>query len=129
MQEESKSEEAPAEESVQAEDRDRKSIYVGNVDYSASSEELREFFHSCGAIVRVTIPTGISKTPKGYAYIEFSHPQSVVAAQAFNERTFKGRRLKVLPKRTNVPGKSKHKFRGSSRGGGARRSRNGRFWS
>jgi len=93
------------------EEVDNRSIYVGNVDYSASTEELRAFFKECGDIERVTIPRNpMSKQPKGFAYIEFADPTAVLKAQSYNDKTFKGRKLKVMPKRTNIPGKS-HNFR------------------
>jgi polyadenylate-binding protein 2 len=34
---------------------DTRSIYVGNVDYGATAEELEQHFHGCGSINRVTI--------------------------------------------------------------------------
>ncbi|KAG1493202.1 hypothetical protein G6F46_009274 [Rhizopus delemar] len=34
---------------------DSRSVYVGNVDYGASPEELQAHFQSCGTINRVTI--------------------------------------------------------------------------
>ncbi len=37
------------------EDVDSRSIFVGNVDYSASPEEIQAHFQSCGSINRVTI--------------------------------------------------------------------------
>lgn len=36
-------------------DVDSRSIFVGNVDYSASPEEVQAHFQSCGSINRVTI--------------------------------------------------------------------------
>jgi polyadenylate-binding protein 2 len=36
-------------------DIDSRSIFVGNVDYSASPEEIQAHFQSCGSINRVTI--------------------------------------------------------------------------
>ena len=96
------------ENTAESEEIDKRSIFVGNVDYSASTEELREVFKECGAIERVTIPTDkFSMQPKGYAYIEFSDQNSVFKAQSLNEKSFKGRKLKVLPKRTNIPGMKK----------------------
>ena len=38
---------------------DNKSVYIGNVDYGATAEELEQHFHGCGSINRV-------------AYFEFS---------------------------------------------------------
>jgi polyadenylate-binding protein 2 len=37
------------------EDIDARSIFVGNVDYQASPEEIQAHFQSCGSINRVTI--------------------------------------------------------------------------
>ncbi|KAE8633467.1 hypothetical protein XENTR_v10001890 [Xenopus tropicalis] len=34
---------------------DARSIYVGNVDYGATAEELEAHFHGCGSVNRVTI--------------------------------------------------------------------------
>jgi polyadenylate-binding protein 2 len=36
-------------------DIDSRSIFVGNVDYSASPEDIQAHFQSCGSINRVTI--------------------------------------------------------------------------
>ena len=101
------SEEKPAqteEASQENDERDSRSIFVGNVDYSTSTEELRNFFKECGAIERVTIPTDkFTKHPKGYAYIEFTDASSVIKAESFNDKVFKSRKLKILPKRNNIP--------------------------
>jgi len=103
---------------------DSKSIYVGNVDYTTTPEELREFFQSCGTVNRITILcdkwTG---HPKGYAYIEFKDQDAVVNAMILNETTFKGRPLKISPKRTNIFGYNRRMRRrrrpfGWSRGAG-----------
>jgi len=84
---------------------DSKSIYVGNVDYSTTAEELMEFFQSCGTVNRITIPCNKwSGHPKGYAYIEFKDQDSVVNTMILNDTTFKGRPLKISPKRTNIFG-------------------------
>ncbi|CAN8073274.1 unnamed protein product [Agarophyton chilense] len=93
----------PADDAVA--DADSRSIYVGNVDYSATVEELSKYFEECGTINRVTIithkPTG---APKGYAYVEFKDQHAVQNALILNEAMFKGRQLKITAKRTNVPG-------------------------
>ncbi|KAI8296898.1 hypothetical protein K4K59_003880 [Colletotrichum sp. SAR11_240] len=86
-------------------DVDSRSIFVGNVDYSASPEEIQAHFQSCGSINRVTILLDkFTGQPKGYAYVEFTEPSLVAQALVLNESIFKGRNIKVVPKRTNVPG-------------------------
>ncbi|XP_019360940.1 PREDICTED: embryonic polyadenylate-binding protein 2 isoform X1 [Gavialis gangeticus] len=91
-----------AEEKIKA---DQRSVYVGNVDYGGTAEELESHFNSCGQVNRVTILCDkFSGHPKGYAYIEFEDQSSVKAAVALDESVFRGRVIKVLPKRTNMPG-------------------------
>lgn len=48
------------------EEIDARSIFVGNVDYGASPEEIQAHFQSCGSINRVTILLDkFSGQPKG----------------------------------------------------------------
>lgn len=86
---------------------DCRSVYVGNVDYGATAEELEQHFHGCGSINRVTILCNkYDGHPKGFAYIEFGDADSVQTAMAMDESLFRGRQIKVMPKRTNKPGLS-----------------------
>lgn len=78
------------------EDIDSRSVFVGNVDYGASPEEIQAHFGSCGAINRVTILLDkFSGQPKGYAYVEFQEPSLVNNAIVLNESLFRGRNLKA----------------------------------
>ncbi|OAA79697.1 RNP domain-containing protein [Akanthomyces lecanii RCEF 1005] len=107
---------------------DSRSIFVGNVDYSASPEEIQAHFQSCGSINRVTILLDkFSGQPKGYAYVEFTEPSLVAQALVLNESVFKGRNIKVTPKRTNVPGMGRGRGRGGFRGGRGGFGRGGGF--
>ena len=123
------------------EEIDARSIFVGNVDYGASPEEIQAHFQSCGSINRVTILLDkFTGQPKGYAYVEFAEPSLVAQALVLNESVFRGRNLKVsvvlpivypdhqvqstnvmsvqvVPKRTNVPGMARGRGRGGFRGG------------
>mmetsp|Transcript_14419 Transcript_14419/g.31025 ORF Transcript_14419/g.31025 Transcript_14419/m.31025 type:complete len:126 (+) Transcript_14419:99-476(+) len=52
--------------------KDGHSIYVGQVDYSTTPEELLAHFESCGTVERVTIVCDkFTGKPKGFAYLEF----------------------------------------------------------
>ncbi len=74
-------------------DPDERSVFVKNVHFSATVEELKEFFGGVGEIKRVTIVSDkITKTPKGYvlrgintmyrfAYIEYETKVSADAAK------------------------------------------------
>ncbi|MCJ1340227.1 hypothetical protein MMC09_005521 [Bachmanniomyces sp. S44760] len=139
------------------EDIDARSIFVGNVDYGASPEEIQAHFQSCGSINRVTILLDkFTGHPKGlvtwlllffgpfndegylaklgllmdfcsYAYVEFTEPNLVAQALVLNESVFRGRNLKVVPKRTNLPGMTRggRGGRGGPRGGGGGGGRGG----
>ncbi|RVD81213.1 uncharacterized protein DFL_009087 [Arthrobotrys flagrans] len=104
------------------EEIDARSIFVGNVDYGASPEEIQTHFQSCGSINRVTILLDkFTGQPKGYAYVEFAEPSLVAQALVLNESMFRGRALKVVPKRTNIPGMQRGRgggYRGGGRGRG-----------
>ncbi|KAK9666915.1 hypothetical protein RND81_14G220500 [Saponaria officinalis] len=86
------------------EEVDSRSVFVGNVDYACTPEEVQQHFQSCGTVNRVTIRTNKFGQPKGYAYIEFLETDAVQEALRLNESVLHGRQLKVTAKRTNVPG-------------------------
>ncbi|XP_044745613.1 polyadenylate-binding protein 2 isoform X1 [Coccinella septempunctata] len=101
---------------------DNRSIYIGNVDYGATADELEQHFHGCGSMNRITIQRNkYDGHPKGFAYIEFVDRDSVQTAMALDESLFRGRPIKVMPKRTNRPGisttnrppRGRSSFRGS----------------
>uniref|UniRef100_A0A3P8S268 RRM domain-containing protein n=1 Tax=Amphiprion percula TaxID=161767 RepID=A0A3P8S268_AMPPE len=81
-------------------DGDNRSVCVGNVDYGATADEF-------------------SGHPSGFAYIEFSDRDSVHCAIGLHETLFRGRVLKVMPKRTNMP-RISTTDRGGHRGGHSR---------
>lgn len=82
---------------------DTRSVYVGNVDYGASAEELEAHFHGCGTINRVTILCNKADGhPKGFAYIEFGSKEYVETALAMNETLFRGRQIKVIYIQSNI---------------------------
>ena len=75
---------------------DGRSVYVGNVDYAATAEELEQHFHGCGAINRVTILCNkFDGHPKGFAYVEFTDKDSIGTAMALDDSLFRGRQIKV----------------------------------
>ncbi|KAI1695651.1 RNA recognition motif domain-containing protein [Ditylenchus destructor] len=83
---------------------DSRSVYVGNVDYSATPDQLEEHFHGCGAIERVTIAKDKFSACFGFAYIQFTEADGMRNAISMTESLFLGRQIKVTEKRTNRPG-------------------------
>ncbi|WVQ98919.1 hypothetical protein IAU59_006050 [Kwoniella sp. CBS 9459] len=119
---------------------DARSVYIGNVDYGATPEEIQAHFQACGTINRVTILCDkFTGHPKGYAYVEFAEPSIVQNALVLNDSMFRGRLISVKEKRTNLPGmnmtnrgrgRGRGGFRGGYRGGfrGGRGRGRGRGW-
>ncbi|EDO05317.1 putative Polyadenylate-binding protein 2 [Babesia bovis T2Bo] len=121
-----------ADESADQEENDevdRRSIYVGNVDYSTKPHDLQEFFKASGQINRITIMVDKwTGKPKGYAYIEFASEDAVNNAVMLNDCLFKERIIKVIPKRKNIPGYNRKRAQPSrGRGRGFRPMRGGRY--
>nr|XP_019013737.1 polyadenylate-binding protein 2 [Kwoniella pini CBS 10737]OCF52518.1 polyadenylate-binding protein 2 [Kwoniella pini CBS 10737] len=98
---------------------DSRSVFIGNVDYGATPEEIQSHFQACGTINRVTILCDkFTGHPKGYAYVEFAEPSIVQNAVVLNESMFRGRLITVKEKRTNLPGMNMtNRGRGRGRGG------------
>ncbi|KAL9254684.1 Polyadenylate-binding protein 1-like protein [Drosera capensis] len=99
------------------EEVDSRSIYVGNVDYGCTPEEVQAHFQSCGTVNRVTILTDRFGQPKGFSYVEFLELEAVQNALLLNESELHGRQLKVSAKRTNIPGMRQYQGRQPNRGG------------
>jgi len=112
--------EAPNEDATMEEDPaivDARSVYVGNVDYGSTPEEIQAHFQSCGSINRITILCDkFTGHPKGFAYVEFADAAYVQAALVLNDSTFRGRQIKVTEKRTNLPSFMLRGGRGRGRG-------------
>lgn len=114
------------------EDIDARSIFVGNVDYGASPEEIQAHFQSCGNINRVTILLDkFTGHPKGYAYVEFSEPSLVNNALVLNESVFRGRNLKVslYSLQSNMPRYRDQSLNSTGRSKANKPSRHEQGWS
>jgi RNA recognition motif-containing protein len=66
-------------------------LYVGNVSYSTTSDELKELFSKYGEVKSVNLMEG-----RGYGFIEMSSTEEAAKAkESLNGTDFKGRTLKV----------------------------------
>lgn len=78
------------------EDIDARSIFVGNVDYGASPEEIQTHFQSCGSINRVTILLDkFTGHPKGWAFPLFATRSSHLNTQDSVCRSIRKMRLLI----------------------------------
>ncbi|KAF9246981.1 hypothetical protein BU15DRAFT_38581 [Melanogaster broomeanus] len=86
----------PMETEEERANADNRSIFVGNVDYGATPEEIQAHFQACGTINRVTILCDkFTGHPKGFAYVEFAEPEFIDTALAMDSSLFRGRLIKV----------------------------------
>ena len=87
-------------------------LYVGNLNYAVTNEQLKELFSTYGEVSSVNIIQG-----KGFGFVELSSPaEAQKAKDELNGTDFEGRTLKVDEAR---PPKNRQ-----SDEGGARRN----FW-
>src|SRR5262245_54509251 len=72
-------------------------LFVGNLPYDATEEEIRDHFSSAGNVLNVFIPVDRETGRKrGFAFVEFNDAaQAQEAIRLFNSQPFKGRPLAV----------------------------------
>lgn len=94
-------------------------IYVGNLPYSATEEEVAELFASFGPVERVKLimdrETG---RPRGFGFVTLGDASKVAeAAEAVNGQELGGRALRVNPAEPREP-RPRGDFGGGGGGGG-----------
>jgi len=98
-------------------------IYVGNLAYSVSSDDLQELFSQAGQVKSATVITdkftGQSRGASGFVEMTTA-PEVADAIRRFNDAELKGKNIKVNEAR---PRESSFGNRDRS-GGGANRGRN-----
>jgi RNA recognition motif-containing protein len=74
-----------------------KKIYVGNLPFSTTEDELRRLFEQHGTVESVAVITDRETgRPRGFAFVEMNDPSGADAAiQVLNGRELGGRALRV----------------------------------
>jgi RNA recognition motif-containing protein len=98
------------------------SIYVGNLSYSVTQEELTAVFAEYGTVKRVQLPTDRETgRPRGFGFVEMStDAEEDAAIEALDGAEWMGRDMKVNKARPREDRKPGGSF-GGSRGGYSRR--------
>ena len=77
-------------------------LFVRNLSYRTTEEELEQLFSPFGQITNIHMPIdSLTKQPKGFAHVTFMFPEH--ALRAFNQldgHVFQGRLLHILPGKT-----------------------------
>ena len=105
-------------------------IYVGNLPFTATDEEIRALFAAHGTVESVALPTDRDTgRPRGFGFVEMSQSDASRAIQNLNGVDMGGRALKVNEAQDRPrsgggggrPGGGGGGFRSGGGGGGGRR--------
>ena len=100
-------------------------LYVGNLAYTLSNNDLEELFSQVGQVQSATvIMDKFSGQSKGFGFVEMTTAEEVAnAIRQFNDSELKGRNIKVneaRPRESSFGGGNRDR----NSGGGANRGRN-----
>lgn len=71
-------------------------MYVGNLVYAVTRDELTELFSTFGEVFSVKlINDRESGKPKGFGFVEMNDEGALKAIEALNEKDYRGRNLRV----------------------------------
>ena len=102
-------------------------IYVGNLSYEVTEEDLRQEFKAFGEVTSVSIITDkYSGRPKGFGFVEMaSKSEGETAITSLNGKTLNERTMVVNEARPRTDNRSGGSYggRGSSGYGGGRQRR------
>ena len=74
-----------------------RAIYVGNLDYQATEQEVRALFESVGSVATISMPKDyLTENNRGYAFINMTDlPTSLQAFSVLNGKLLRNRPLKL----------------------------------
>ncbi len=73
-----------------------KSIYVGNLPFSASEDEVRALFEQHGEVSRVSLITDRETgRPRGFGFVEMESAEADAAIEALDGQEMGGRQMRV----------------------------------
>ncbi len=97
-----------------------KKIYVGNLPFSSTEDELRDLFASFGQVQSVKLITDRETgRPRGFGFVEMDADGAAAAIESLDNTQFGGRTLRV---------NEAHDRRSGGGGRGPRDDRGGNRW-
>lgn len=103
-----------------------KSIYVGNLSYSATETEVREMFEQYGTVNAVRLITDRDTgRARGFGFVEMDDREAEAAIAALNGAEIDGRTLRVNEAQPREGGMGGGNGMGGGRPGGDRRRSSG----
>ena len=89
-----------------------KTLYVGNLSYSTTDEELKSVFEPWGPVADVRIVQG-----RGFGFVELPEDKAAAAIEETNGKDYQGRSLNVNEARPRTESRSGGGGGGGGRGG------------
>ncbi len=81
-----------------------KSIYVGNLPWSATEEEVHSLFAAHGNVLSVKLVTDRETgRARGFGFVEMEDADATAAVEALDNSSFGGRTLRVNEARPKAP--------------------------
>ena len=95
-----------------------KRIYVGNLPFTSSEDEVRQLFVEYGEVISVSLPNDRDTgRPRGFGFVEMDNENADKAIQALDGKEFGGRSLRVNEAREAERGGGPRRDNGPRRGG------------
>lgn len=81
-----------------------KSIYVGNLPWSATEDEIRSLFSPYGSVTSVNLVTDRETgRARGFGFVEMSADEATAAIQALEGASLGGRSLRINEAQPRAP--------------------------
>lgn len=98
------------------------SVYVGNLSYDATQEDVNDVFAEYGTVKSTHLPTDRETgRPRGFAFVEMeTEEQEAAAIEALDGAEWMGRALKVNKAKPREPRGGSSKGGWGNKGGGGR---------
>lgn len=81
-----------------------KSIYVGNLPWSATEEQVQDLFSPFGPVLSVKLVSDRDTgRARGFGFVEMDDAEAVAAIEALDNASFGGRTLRVNEARPRAP--------------------------
>lgn len=88
-----------------------KSIYVGNLPYSVTEEDIRNLFTPYGNVHTVKLVSDRETgRPRGFGFVEMEDSTAINAISALNGRDLGGRSLRINEARERSVRQERHRF-------------------
>lgn len=101
-----------------------KKLYVGNLLYETTEDDLKDYFGQIGPVTAANIIRFRDGKSKGFAFVEMEKEEDAKkAVESYNSQDFKGRSIVVAEARPPRPREDRGGYGGGGGGYGDRRPR------